>query len=162
MRAAIIQQEAYGYALAGEEVLSQRALDTAHQWAALDNVGDAREGHGSFCTETYLELQRAQCWTALGKPQRAVQLYETVLPTLPPVYRRDRGVAYSRFAQAQVNAGQFEAGADMAIEALEIARSSGSVRTEHEVAVVGRRLNDHRHLEPVQQLLLALANGPAA
>lgn len=162
MRAAIIQQEAHGYALAGEEVLSQRALDTAHQWAALDNVGDARGGHGSFCTETYLELQRAHCWTALGKPQRAIRLYETVLPTLPPVYRRDRGVACSRFAQAQVNVGQFEAGADTAIEALAIARTSGSVRTEHEVAVVGRRLNDHRYLEPVQQLLLDLANSPTA
>ncbi len=162
MRAAIIQQEAQGFALAGEEVLSQRALDTAHQWAALDNAGDARGGHGSFCTETYLELQRAHCWTELGKPQRAVQLYELVLPTLPPVYRCDRGVACSRFAQAQVNAGQFEASADMAIEALAIARSSGSVRTEHEVAVVGRLLNDHRQLEPVQQLLLDLSNSPTA
>jgi transcriptional regulator with XRE-family HTH domain len=117
-------------ALAGEEMLSHRALDAAHQWAALDNAGDARGGHGSFCTQTYVESQRAHCWTALGKPHRAVQVYELVLPTLPPVYRRDRGTACSRFAQAQVNAGQFEAGANMASEALAIARGSGSVRTE--------------------------------
>jgi hypothetical protein len=148
--------------LAGEEVLSHRALDVAHQWAVRDNAGDARGGHGSFCTETYLELQRAQCWTALGKPQRAIQVYETVLPTLPPVYRRDRGVACSRFAQAHVNAGHFEAGAVMAIDALEIARSSGSMRTEFEIAAVGQRLHDHRHLEPVRQLLDDLSNSPTA
>jgi DNA-binding XRE family transcriptional regulator len=162
MRAAIAQQEAHGYALAGEEILSNRALDAAHQWAALDNAGDARGGHGSFCTQTYLELQRAHCWTVLGKPRRAVQVYESMLPTLPPVYRRDRGTACSRFAQARVDAGQPEAGSNMAREALAIARSSGSLRTEHEVALVGQRLSEHRDLEPVQQLLRELSNSPTA
>lgn len=59
MRAAIVQQEAQGYALAGDEIMSHRTLDAAHQWAALDRAGDARGGHGSFCSDTYLELQRA-------------------------------------------------------------------------------------------------------
>lgn len=162
MRAAITQQEAHGHALAGEETASHRTLDTAHRWAALDTAGDARHGHGSFCTETYLELQRAHCWTTLGKPQRAIQLYETVLPSLPPVYRRDRGMACSRFARAYVHAGQPEAAADIGRKALAIARSSGSLRTEHEVADVGRSLKNHRHLEPVRQLLQELATGTAA
>ncbi|MFD9963970.1 helix-turn-helix domain-containing protein [Amycolatopsis sp. NPDC058986] len=162
MRAAIAQQEAHGYALAGEETLSHRTLDAAHRWAALDSAGDARAGHGSFCTETYLELQRAHCWAALGKPDRAVKLYEAVLPALPPVYRRDRGTAGSRFAQAQVSAGQFEAAASTAREALTIARSAGSVRTEHEVVFVGQRLQKHRALEPVRELLREISNSPAA
>jgi transcriptional regulator with XRE-family HTH domain len=161
MRAAIAQQEAQGYALAGEEILSHRALDAAHQWAGLDTAGDARGGHGSFCTETYLELQRAHCWATLGKPDRAVKMYELMLPALPPVYRRDRGTACSRFALAQVSAGQFEAGANTAREALAIARSSGSLRTEHEVMLVGQRLNDHRDLESVELLLQDLSNSPA-
>jgi transcriptional regulator with XRE-family HTH domain len=153
MRAAILQQEAHGYALAGEEVISHRTLDAAHQWAALDNVGEAREGHGSFCSETYLELQRAHCWTELGKPHRAVQAYESTLPSLPPVYRRDRGVAYSRLAQAYVGAEQPDAAAVVARDALAIARSSGSVRTEQEVALVGHRLTALRRVQPVEQLL---------
>jgi transcriptional regulator with XRE-family HTH domain len=157
MRAAIVQQEAHGYALVGEEIMSHRTLDVAHQWAALDNAGDARGGHGSFCSETYLELQRAYCWAALGKPQRAVQMYEAILPSLPPVYRRDRGVACSRLAQAYVYAGQPEAAASVGQEALAIARSSGSVRTEQEVALVGRKLTKHRQLQPVEQLLDALS-----
>jgi hypothetical protein len=62
MRAAITQQEAHGHALDGDEAAAQRTLDEAHQWAATDTNGDARGGHGSFCTASYLELQRAACW----------------------------------------------------------------------------------------------------
>lgn len=162
MRAAILQQEAHGYAWAGEEILSHRALDTAHQWATLDNTGDARAGHGSFCSEIYLELQRAHCWAALGKPQRAVHVYEATLPSLPPVYRRDRGVACSRLARAYVDAGEPEAAAQAGQEALVIARSAGSVRAEQEVALVGRRLTGHRQLQPVEALLVELSTGATA
>lgn len=157
MRAAIVQQQAHGYALADEENLSHRALDEAHQWAALDHAGDAREGHGSFCGEIYLELQRAHCWAVLGKAQRAVSVYEATLPSLPPVYRRDRGVACSRLAHAYLDAGQPENAAHAGQEALEIARSSGSVRTEQEVTLVGGKLARHRPLQPVEQLLAELA-----
>lgn len=157
MRAAILQQEAHGYALAGEEVISHRSLDIAHQWAALDNAGEAREGHGSFCSETYLELQRAHCWIELGKPHRAVQAYESTLPSLPPVYRRDRGVAYSRLAQAYVDAEQPDAAAQVARDALAIGRSAGSMRTEQEVALVGHRLTALRRVQPVEQLLHELS-----
>lgn len=162
MRAAIVQQEAYGYAMAGEEMLSHRALDAAHQWAAVDKAGDARGGHGSFCSEIYLELQRAYCWAALSKPQRAVQVYETTLPALPPVYRRDRGVAFSRLARAYVDVGEPEAAAQTGQEALAIARSSGSVRAQQEVESVGRSLAEHRQLQPVEQLLVALSADPVA
>jgi tetratricopeptide (TPR) repeat protein len=162
MRAAIVQQEGHGYALSGEENLSHRALDTAHQWAALDKAGDARGGHGSFCGEIYLELQRAHCWASLGKPQRAVHVYEATLPSLPPVYRRDRGVACSRLARAYVDVGEPEAAAQAGQEALTIARSSGSVRAEHEVTLVGRRLIAHRQLQPVEQLLVELSIGAIA
>lgn len=157
MRAAIVQQEAHGYALAGDELMSHRTLDIAHQWAAFDIVGDARGGHGSFCSETYLELQRAQCWTTLRKPHRAVQVYEATLPSLQPVYRRDRGIACGRLARAYAEAGQPEAAAQLGREALAIARDSGSVRSELEVALVGSRLEKHRRLQPVDELLAELS-----
>lgn len=59
MRAVIVQQEAHGHALDGDEVMAHRTLDHALQWVAHDTVGNARGGHGSFCTGAYLELQRA-------------------------------------------------------------------------------------------------------
>src|SRR2546427_254810 len=71
-RAAIRVQEAYGHALDGNEQASQRLLDEAHRWAASDIVGDAHEGHGSYCTPSYIEIQRASCWLATGKPTKAI------------------------------------------------------------------------------------------
>jgi hypothetical protein len=52
MRAALMQQEACGLALDGDEAACQRKLDDALRWAAPkpDLHGDARSGHGAFCT----------------------------------------------------------------------------------------------------------------
>ena len=159
MRAAITQQEAQGHALDGDEVTAQRMLDEAHQWAASDVAGDARGGHGSFCTASYLELQRAASWLALDRPERAIRLYEATIPELPSVYRRDRGVALSGLAAAYGAIDEPEQAAQVATEALAIAHSAGSARTINSLAAVGRGLRRHRALPAVTQFLDALPVG---
>lgn len=153
MRAAIAQQEAHGYALDGDEQVAQAKLDEAHAWAATDVAGDARGGHGSFCTASYIELQRAACWLTLGNANAAIQLYETTMPEIPAVYRRDRGTALSRLARAYVAADEPERAARVATEALRIAESAGSTRTLNAVRTVGRQLATHRQLSDVALLL---------
>jgi hypothetical protein len=157
MRAAIRHQEAYGHALEGDEPQTHRKLDDALYSAAEDTTGDARSGHGSFCTVPYLELQRANCWAVLGRPKRAIEQFTTVLPTLPAVYRRDRGVACGRLAHTYASTGQVDAAAQIGREALAIARSCGSTRTEQAVARLGRQLARHQRLAPVRELLDELA-----
>ncbi|WP_433270764.1 helix-turn-helix transcriptional regulator [Actinosynnema sp. CS-041913] len=149
MKAAIAQQEAHGHALDGDPNTAQHKLDEAHTWAAADTTGDARAGHGSFCTATYLELQRAACWLTVGQPARAIRVYEMVLPSLAPAYRRDRGTALSRFATAAARIGEPEYAAHLADEALDIAHSSGSVRTENELRTVALLLAPHRTIAAV-------------
>ncbi|MFJ8815175.1 helix-turn-helix domain-containing protein [Amycolatopsis thermoflava] len=162
MRAALAQQQAHGYALDGDGSSALRTLDEALTWAATDTAGDARSGHGSFCTESYLELQRASCWLTLQQPHHAVEVFERALPALPAVYRRDRGVALGRYAAACVAIDELEHAATLAHDALDIARSAGSGRAEREVQAVGRRLAGHRNLEAVANLLddLATAGAP--
>lgn len=157
MRAAITQQIAHGHALDGDESATHHQLDEARQWAATDTTGEARDGHGSFCTDSYIELQRAGAWLTLGQPARAIQLYDTVLPELPAVYRRDRGRALSRLAQAQLAAGQVEPAATTAREALAIARDTGSRRTVTSVTAVARDLAPDRRLPAVAELFDDLA-----
>lgn len=157
MRAAITQQEAHGHALDGDEAAAQRTLDEAHQWAATDTSGDARSGHGSFCTASYLELQRAACWLTLKRPGRAIQLYEATIPELPPVYRRDRGVALGRLAAAYGAADEPERAAEIASEAFAIAQSAGSTRTLNDVVAVGQGLRRHRQLPTVARFLHELS-----
>jgi hypothetical protein len=132
-RAAIRVQEAYGHALDGNDHAAQTLLDEAQPWAANDTAGDAHEGHGSYCTPSYIEIQRANCWLTTGKPKKAVALYEKALATLPVVYQRSRAAALSRLAVGYVSVGQVEQAASAAHAALPVAKSGGSIRIVDEV-----------------------------
>jgi hypothetical protein len=161
MLAAILQKEAQGHALDNAEVTCHRMLDQAHALAVRDDPGDARGGHGSFCTPGYLEMQRGGCWLTLGHPGKAVISFHTALQTLPPVYRRDLGVAHAGMSTALVAEGEPEQAAQAALKALEIAQDSGSTRILNMVTSVGSRLAAHGRLEPVAELRAALAETPA-
>lgn len=152
-RAAIRVQEAYGHALDGNEQAAHRLLDEAHTWAANDTAGDAHEGHGSYCTPSYIEIQRANCWLTTGKRKEAIRLFEASLSTLPVVYQRSRAAALSRLAVAYLADGQVEEAACAAHAALPVARSGGSMRIVDEVRAVGRELAPYRKLEGVAALL---------
>jgi hypothetical protein len=152
-RAAIRVQEAYGHALDGNERTAQALLDEAHTWAASDTVGDAHEGHGSYCTPGHIEIQRAGCWVALGQPKKAIRLYEREVPNLPVVYQRNRATAQVQLAAAYLADGQIEPAASTAHLALPVARSSGAGRTVTDIKRVGAALVPHRSLPAVAALL---------
>src|SRR5205823_2500819 len=123
MLAAISQQEAHAHALDGAEAYCLAALDQAlEQAASPDDPGDASSGHGSFCTPAYLEMQRGRCWLRLGRPMRAMAALDSAAGTLPPVYRRDRGVALSALAAAYAAVGEPGEAASAAMQALEVGR----------------------------------------
>lgn len=158
MLAAILQQEAHAYALDGAEKACHELLDRAHALAAeLSDPGDASNGHGSFCTPAYLEMQRGICWRTLAQPGKAGQCWQRQMGSLPPVYRRDRGVGLSQQAAALVALGEPAEAAVAAVKALSIAQDSGSGRILRMIVPVASALEPHRHLEPVTQLRTALA-----
>jgi hypothetical protein len=132
-------------------------LDEAHTWAADDPVGEARGGHGSFCTASYIEIQRARCLTVLDRPHAAVDCYEQALPSLPAVYRRDRAAAMVGQAAALAASGAPDRAAATARTALPVARGAGSNRIVDQIAAVGARLAGHRRLPEVAALLDDLA-----
>jgi tetratricopeptide (TPR) repeat protein len=152
-RAAIRVQEAYGYALDGNDKAAQQLLDEAHTWAAGDTAGDAREGHGSYCTPDHIEIQRATCWLAVGQPKKAIPLYEDSLRTLPAVYQRNRAASLTWLAAAYAADSQPEQAANTAHAALPVARSAGSRRIIGEIRNVGTELIPYRALPAVAILL---------
>lgn len=163
MLAAILQQEAHACAMDGAERMCHITLDRAHGLAAApDDPGDASNGHGSFCTSAYLEMQRGACWLMLGRPAKAVAALETAIRGLPPAYRRDRGVAFSYQAAALAATGEPAESATVAMQALDIARDSGSGRILRMVAEVAGALAPHGELEAVAGLRAALAGTSAA
>ncbi|KAB7835494.1 hypothetical protein [Streptomyces mobaraensis] len=159
MRAAALQQEAHGYALAGDELTCHRLLDQAVAFASEPGrAGDGRSGHGDFATPAYLEAQRAHCWLLLKRPDRAAPLLSTALTELPEVYRRDRGLLYARLATAHAHNGDIDQAVEQGHLALAVARGSGSARTLHEtinaVDAMGSAHNDRR----VSELAEAIAH----
>jgi hypothetical protein len=163
MLAAILQQEAHAHAMDGAETICHQTLDRAHGLAAAsDDPGDASDGHGSFCTPAYLEMQRGACWLVLGRPAKALTALETVIRALPPAYRRDRGVAFGHQAAALAATGEPAESATVAMQALDIARDSGSGRIVRMVIDVAGDLAPHGELEAVAGLKAALADTLAA
>lgn len=162
MLAAILQQEAHAYAVTGEEIACHRALDRARALAvAPDDPGDASNRHGSFCTAAYLEMQRGACWLRLGFPAKAIAALETAIQFLPPAYRRDRGVAFSRQAAAFEAADEPGEAANAAMPALDIARGSGSERILRMIIAVAAALAPRSQEDPVMRLHAALADTTA-
>jgi hypothetical protein len=133
MRAAALQQEAHGYALAGDEITCHRLMDQAISLAASpEGAGDGRSGHGDFATPAYLEGQRANCWLLLDRPDRAVPLLAAALSELPEIYHRDRGLIHARLATSLARTRAIDQAVEQAQLALAIARGAGSARILHE------------------------------
>lgn len=163
MLAAISQQEAQAHALDGAEAACLAALDQAFERAASpDDPGDASAGHGSFCTPAYVKMQRGRCWLRLGRPEKARAALDDAVRTLPPVYRRDRGVALSALAAAHAAIGEPGESAIAALQALEVARDAGSERIVGMVTPVATALARYRGIEAVAELKEALAEPSGA
>ncbi len=144
------QQEAQGYALMRNPKAAQAKFDEAHSLASEAFGADPAEGlDTSYCTPTYIEMQRANCWIDLGDPHRAVDLFEDQLATLPPDYRNDRGVYLARLARAHIKAGELERGAEAATKALAIVTQTGSARTFTELSAVARSVAAHRAMPTI-------------
>jgi hypothetical protein len=161
MLAALLQQEAHAHALDGDEAACQASLDLAHEHAASpEDPGDASNGHGSFCTPAYVEMQRGRYWLLLGQPIKARSALDSAIRSLPPVYRRDRGVALSALATAFTATGEPGQAAAVATQALGVARDAGSARIISMVIPVATALAPYRHIDTVASLHAALAGTP--
>jgi transcriptional regulator with XRE-family HTH domain len=153
--AVALQQEAIGHALAGNEVACQRALDLAAQLAERSQqAGD--EGPGRYCTPAYVEIQRAASWIELGRPERAIDLFETSLARLPSVHRRDSGVYLARLASAYALSGSPELSVRKGWAALTVGQATGSRRITTELDQLRPRLVPWESKPEVGQLLKEL------
>ena len=90
---------------------------------------------------------------------KARDALEDAVRTLPPVYRRDRGVALSALAAAYAaidEPGEPGEAAAAAMQALEVARDAGSERIVSMVIPVATALARHRGIDAVAQLQEAI------
>jgi tetratricopeptide (TPR) repeat protein len=102
-------------------------------------------------------MQRGLCWLLLGQPAKVRAALDAAIRSLPPVYRRDRGVALSGLATAFAAIGEPDEAAAAATQALAVARDAGSERIVSMVIPVATALAPYRSIDAVAQLREALA-----
>jgi hypothetical protein len=156
VQAVTLLQEALGLAIAGDEAGCHRKLDDAFERAS---IGQRRgeSGPGRYCTVEFVEIQRATCSIELGQTRRAIELFEGGLARLPSVHRRDHGVYLSRMAVAHALDGEPEAASMRGLEAVQIARATGSRRITIELERLHRTLAPWRDLPSVNRLDQAMS-----
>jgi hypothetical protein len=144
------QQEAQGYVFMQNPRAALAKFDEAHELASVPPEGQRDSKlDTSYCTPTYVEIQRANCWIDLGDPMRAVGLLEVELAALPRVYRNDRGVYLARLARAYARGDEPEMAADTAAKALAIVNQTGSARTLTELDSVATLVGPQQNMAAV-------------
>lgn len=123
---------------------------------AIQSQHDQDGGPGRYCTPGYVEIQRATCWTTLGKPKQAITLFEGELARLPFVHRRDRGVYLARLSIAHAANGELDAARAKAEEAMMISQATGSGRIITELRPLHGKLAQRQTMSDASQLLKAL------
>lgn len=130
--------ESYGHALRGDFAGSARAIDDVRN--SLDRVAGDATPWGVWLNEQYIEVHRAQGLEVLGMHAEAAEIFTSAIKALPDGYHRDRGVYLARAAVAHAGAGCPEEAATVGLQALTVARDTGSGRIIRELARLDQSL----------------------
>jgi tetratricopeptide (TPR) repeat protein len=148
---------AHGHALGGERTASLRAIDGAREIAGNAD-GDPSSPWASWLDDSYIEVQRARCLSALGDHAKAAAFFREAIRGLPASFHRDRGVYFAREALAYARARDPEQAADIGMQAVAIAAATQSGRVISELAYAGAGLATWAKLPAVATFRDALAS----
>jgi tetratricopeptide (TPR) repeat protein len=156
VRAEAAQQEARGHAMiSGNPALIEPKLDQARTLLAEDAAGPERASIGTHYDEALFALQVAICHCEAGRPDQALELYETWL-TEDTFSRRDYGYFLSLQSAAFATAEAPDEAATVGLRALLLARETNSARTRQEVLRVVGQLQPWRDRTSVRDLRAAV------
>ncbi len=163
LRASNLRVEAQALAIQGDGDRSAKAIDRAMIEAAEPFDGEI--DLAVYCTTGYIEMEAANCWLELGKPEAALGRLAEEVEAWDPRFRRDRAMSLARLAHAQVKAGDTLAGMETALLAADTNRAvqSGRVRDRLElvVAELFEQGGDESLVRELRSILVVLPEIPA-
>lgn len=134
-------REAQGHALANDATSCERSLADAYE--LLDDAGMAempQEDLGTqYVTPASVLADEARCWLRL-RPRKSIAMFEDALRLWPNDRTRDRGVLQARLALAWAAANEPDRAAAEGVKALNIAQTTKSDVTVHELKQLDRQL----------------------
>ncbi|GAA4242307.1 hypothetical protein GCM10022254_74830 [Actinomadura meridiana] len=153
VQAEAAQQAARAHAMLDQDVTAMES--EIEQARELLTEATSSAGMGSHFNKALFELQVAICHAEVGRPDRALELYEAHL-TQAAFSKRDFGYFLSLKGAAYAATKDPDNAAASALSALEIARATDSARTHREVLRVVGRLRTWRQRPAVQELRQAV------
>jgi DNA-binding transcriptional regulator YiaG len=151
-RVLLAQRLAWAHAAAGQAKAAQYALDVAQRH--LDEPdGQPVPDWAAWADEREQRIIAGRCWSELGRPLRAVPILESVLAEYEDSHRRDKALYLTWLANAYTDAGEVEAAAVTTARALDLSADVASARPAKRAAVILQRLEQHRALPAVRELL---------
>ncbi|MEU3325788.1 MULTISPECIES: helix-turn-helix domain-containing protein [Streptomyces] len=147
--AIVLRQLANSKAGLGEHGETARAIDQA---LAETDSGDDSDPVAGYCSVSFIEMEAANCDVRLGRPDQAVDTFRESLRHWPTVQERDRGLCLARLATANVVLEDVEGAHQAAVQAVGIARQTGSSRILNELYRLQPRLARWHKLVEVSEL----------
>lgn len=151
-RVLLAQRLAWAHAAAGQAKATQHALDLAQNHLE-DCDGHPVPDWAAWADEREQRIISGRCWSELGRPLRAVPILESVLAEYEDSHARDKALYLTWLAGAYADAGEVEAAAMTTARALDLSSNVASARPARRAAVILQRLEQHRALPAVRELL---------
>ncbi|MGW7361107.1 XRE family transcriptional regulator [Streptomyces sp. NPDC054802] len=153
VRALLFERRAWAHAKAGQAKETEQALGQAEE--ALTGNGSDRPGPdwSSWVDTRELQIMKGRCWTELHRPLRAVPALEAALADFNDAHARDKSLYLTWLAHAYLDAGEVEQSAAVITRAMDLSAGIGSVRPQQRANEFLVRLQPHRTIAPVAELL---------
>ncbi len=134
LHATVLRQRANSYSGLREvsevEASIGRALDVVQRQEA-----DAPQ-IASYCTASYVAMEAGNCWLQLGKPSKALSMFESVKNEWPDSVQRDKALSFARLARCHALAGDPSTALTTGHQAVLLASATGSMRTIQELQLL--------------------------
>lgn len=157
--ALLLERSAWAHAVAGDAREADTALGQARE--ALHRADDRPEPDwAQWVDEAELDIMTGRCWTELRRPLRAVPVLENVLANFDDTHGRDKALYTTWLASSYLQAREFEHAADALGRAFDLANGVASVRPSKRIAVLARRLEPHRSVPEVAEVLGRITVSP--
>ncbi len=150
VRALILSQRGRSLALAGEADDAARTLDDAFH--AVDRWDGEADDLASYCNMPYVAMEAAACWDLLGKPEKAIAIFERNAQDWPATQQRDHGLFLARLASSYAAQSDKDRACGTGWQALETVSRATSARAMRELQRLRSRLVEWRRDAEVAEL----------
>ncbi|GAB2701601.1 hypothetical protein GCM10010442_19540 [Kitasatospora kifunensis] len=152
VRALLWDRLAWQHATSGNANAADRALAAAEE--AIRQESDRPEPDWVYWVDLdEISIMTGRCWAELHRPLRAIPALESALSRYDDTRARDKALYLSWLASAYLDAGEVEHSAVITGRILDLSQGLASTRPAGRSRILLHRLQPHRQLTPVAELL---------